>query len=112
MEMVKSDLKSGMVIKMRNGVMLLLIEKGGALFGVSERVIISTVNYNEDMTCNFSDLDIVKVYNPPIEKVLDPSQEWDEYLVWSRDDTREITAEEAFRILKEHYGCDVKIVEE
>ena len=25
--MVKSDLKSGMVIKMRNGVMLLLIEK-------------------------------------------------------------------------------------
>ena len=33
-------------------------------------------------------------------------------LIWSREpNEREISSEEAFKILKEHYGCDVKIKE-
>lgn len=33
-------------------------------------------------------------------------------LIWSRESNkREISSEEAFKILKEHYGCDVKIKE-
>ena len=32
-------------------------------------------------------------------------------ILWERKEAKEISSEEAFEVLKQHYGCDVKIKE-
>lgn len=110
--MKKSDLKSGMVVETRNGNRYLLVEHRGKIFLLGYDGFNYMSSYEEDLTMiSNPDYDIDKVWNgfPSSFKYLaafDP-----ERAVWTREETREITAEEAFRILKEHYGCPVKIMD-
>lgn len=112
--MKKSDLKSGMVVEVRNGDRYLLIEDSGEIFLLGYDGFNYMHSYEEDLTMiSNPDYDIVRVWSsfPAGFKylaALDPECA----VVWTREETREITAEEAFRILKEHYGCPVKIIDE
>ena len=107
----KSDLKTGMVVKLRDGDFYLVY--GERLF--SDYGYREIDNYNEDLTHTFGGdrCDIVEVYDvnnyaSGLKDILDHPGT----LIWSREpNEREISSEEAFKILKEHYGCDVKIKE-
>lgn len=115
--MKKSDLKSGMVVEYRDGRRRLVIwmEEMKKLVFVGEDGWQGDESYNDDLTVqNYQELDIVKVYQAVqgynFNKMLNVGQD---ELIWSReDDSKEITAEEAFRILEKHYGCRVKIMKE
>lgn len=115
--MKKSDLKSGMVVEYRDGRRRLVIwmEEMKKLVFVGGDGWTGEGSYNDDLTSqNYPELDIVKVYQLVkgfrFGEMMDVGQG---ELIWSReDDSKEITAEEAFRILEEHYGCRVKIMKE
>lgn len=111
--MKKSDLKNGMTVELATGDRRLVIVIDGELFFLGEYGNLSAEFYREDITNPYSkDLDVTKVYkNAPtsFEEMLEAS----DHLLWRREDnTKEISVSEAFRILKEHYGCDVKIMED
>lgn len=116
-DMKKKDLKSEMVAETRNGVRWLVLEKTGR--GGTKRMILASrhemleiEDYSDDLTYKWvPDYDIMKLFFPaggPIQRMLESS----ENLIWSRKETKEITAEEAFRVLREHYGEPVSIAEE
>lgn len=111
--MKKSDLRNGMTVELANGNRRLVMVIDGEMIFVGEYYSTLSDVYREDLTNAFSkELDIVKVYkNVPtsLEQVLKASDQ----LLWQREDnTKEISVSEAFRVLKEHYGCDVKIMED
>lgn len=111
--MKKSDLKNGMTVEYANGNRRLVMMIDGELIFLGECNNLSANYYREDLTNKHSEeLDIVKVYkNVPasLELMLEESNQ----LLWRREDnTKEISVSEAFRVLKEHYGCDVKIMED
>lgn len=109
----KSDLKSGMVIQVRNGDTYLLCDFNGVLHAIKNDSCFHLTNHRSDMKCEVNeDFDIVKVfYNGcnSLSSVLDVT---DTKPIWTCGEEKEISADEAFRILKEHYGCDVKIMQE
>ncbi len=111
--MKKSDLRNGMTVELANGNRRLVMMIDEELFLIGECSNLSAEFYREDITNPYSkDLDVVKVYkNEPtsLEQMLEASDQ----LLWQREDnTKEISVSEAFRILREHYGCDVKIMED
>ena len=111
--MKKSDLKNGMTVELANGNRRLVMMIDGELILLGECSSLEADYYREDLTNEYSEkLDIVKVYkNVPtsLERMLEESDR----LLWQREDnTKEISTSEAFRILKELYGCDVKIMED
>lgn len=110
-DFTKSDLKTGMVVKLRDGDFYLVY--GERLF--SDYGYREIDNYNEDLTHTFGGdrCDIVEVYDVNnYASVLKDILDHPGTLIWSREpNEREISSEEAFKILKEHYGCDVKIKE-
>lgn len=110
--MKKSDLKSGMTVETRGGERYMLVEVSGEIFLLGYEGFTCMHLYEEDLTMiSNPDYDIVKVWNilPAHLEALKDFE--DEQAIWIREETREITAEEAFRILKEHYGCPVKIMD-
>lgn len=116
-DMKKKDLKSGMVAETRNGARWLVMKKTRR-DGTKRMILASNYeaqkieDYNDDLTYEWvPDYDIMKLFFPaegPIQKMLKSS----ENLIWTRKETKEITAEEAFRVLREHYGEPVSIAEE
>lgn len=106
----KDDLKTGMIVKTRSDKIFavfggnLLIHDG---FEPIDKYSIDLIHKN-----NHS-YDIVKVYDindkiDSLKKILDQPGK----LIWEREpEKREISSEEAFKILKEYYGCDVRIKE-
>lgn len=111
--MKKSELRSGMTVELANGNRRLVMMIDGKLILLGECSSIIGEHYREDLTSAYSEkLDIVKAYkNEPtsFEEMLEASDQ----LFWQREDnTIEISVSEAFRVLKEHYGCDVKIMED
>ena len=116
-DMKKKDLKSGMVAETRNGVRWMILKKTRR-DGTKKMILASNYemqkieDYNDDLTYeSVPDYDIMKLFFPvegPIQKMLESS----ENQIWSRKETKEITAEEAFRVLREHYGERVSIAEE
>ena len=111
--MKKSDLRNGMTVELATGDRRLVMMIDGELFFLGEYSSLSAERHREDLTNLYSkNLDVVKVYkNAPtsLEEMLKESDQ----LLWQRgDNTKEISASEAFRVLKEHYGCDVKIMED
>lgn len=107
----KDDLKTGMTVTTRDGEIFLVYEDHLLNFDGFKPIC----NYCTDLTYSQSNsrcFDIVEVYdiNNKITALKDilyyPGK-----LIWSRPKEREISSEEAFKILKEHYGCDVKIKE-
>ena len=107
----KDDLKTGMAVTTRDGEIFVVYGKHLLVIDGSEPIC----NYRTDLThchSNIRDFDIVEVrdFNEKVtslEDILDNPGK----LIWSRPKEREISSEEAFKILKEHYGCDVKIKE-
>lgn len=116
-DMKKKDLKSGMVAETRNGVRWIVLKKTRRdgtkrMILTSRHEMLEIKDYNYDLTYEcVPDYDIMKLFFPaegPIQQTLESNKN----LIWSRKETKEITAEEAFRVLREHYGEPVSIAEE
>lgn len=110
--MKKRDLMPGMVVKTKDGkrYLVAVINRMECLIGKEDTILLPS--YTEDMECMHPDSDIVAVYEQairPMQDILDMVGE----PIWERKEkVKEITAEEAFRTLREHYGCSVRIMEE
>lgn len=110
--MTKSDLKSGMAIELRCGERFLLVEIGKELYALNESGCGLISEYRNDLTSLIMpEYDILKIWEGKHYFLFLIKDLTDETAFWIRGDTKEITVEEAFRILKNHYGCDVKIME-
>ena len=109
--MTLDDLKTGMIVKIRNGeyhiIMRDFIDDGDILAGLScNNKILGTwtslSNYNQDMThSGVPYLDIVSVYASSAYSVDTPTK-----LLWERNEYQEVTMKE----IEEKFGCKVKIV--
>ena len=106
-EFTINDLETGMVVHTRS-------EGNLMVFGdrmIAQDGFVDRVDYNEDFKSRyFSTFDIMKVTG------LDPDAgTFEEVLkgkgpvIWERKEEKEISEEEAFRILSDHYGCEVKV---
>lgn len=108
-EFTKADLKDGMMCERADGKKMLWIN--GAMRG-SDRWCSGIQN---DLTVDMASvLDIVKVGYPDFDKYATISRALEgdfKEIIWERKKEKEISSEEAFAVLKEHYGCDVKIKE-
>lgn len=111
--MTLNDLKTGMIVKIRNGeyhiIMRDFIDDGDVLAGLScNNKILGTwtslSNYNQDMThSGVSYLDIVSVYASYPYSTDTPTR-----LLWERKEYKEVTMQE----IEEKFGCKVKIIED
>lgn len=109
--MTLNDLKTGMIVKIRNGeyhiIMRDFIDAGDVLAGLScNNKILGTwtslSNYNQDMThSGVPYLDIVSVYASYPYSADTPTR-----LLWERNEYKEVTMKE----IEEKFGCKVKIV--
>lgn len=102
----KDDLEPGMVVEYRNGDRRLYVNNcfaGPCSFG-------ELTAYNSDLTNRYeSDRDVVKIYYGG-SKVLEDMTKYPGGLIWEREKpVKEISSEEAFKILEEKLGCPVKI---
>lgn len=108
-EFTKADLKDGMMCERADGKKMLWIN--GAMRG-SDRWCSGIQN---DLTVDMASVfDIVKVGYPDFDKYATISRALDgdfKEVIWERKQEKEISSDEAFAVLKEHYGCDVKIRE-
>ena len=110
-EFTRDDLKDGMMCEMRNGKRMLWL--AGAMRDYNEwcsatEKDLLTGKYGYD------EFDIVKVGYPDFDnnKTIKCALNSDfKEVIWERKEEKEISSDEAFRVLKEHYGCDVKIKE-
>lgn len=108
-EFTRDDLKDGMMCERRNGIRMLWLE--GAMRGYN--VWCSGTQYDLTGETN-RDNDIVKVGYPDFDRyhvISDALSGNFKEVIWERKEEKEISSDEAFRVLKEHYGCDVKIKE-
>lgn len=108
-EFTRDDLKDGMMCEMRNGRRMLWM--AGAMRDCNTWH--SRTQY--DLTGEASrDHDIVKVGYPDFDNnktIKGALNSGFKEVIWERKEEKEISSDEAFRVLKEHYGCDVKIKE-
>lgn len=108
-EFTKDDLKDGMMCEMRNGRRMLWM--AGAMRDCNTW----HSRTQHDLTGEASrDHDIVKVGYPDFDNnktIKGALNSGFKEVIWERKEEKEISSDEAFRVLKEHYGCDVKIKE-
>lgn len=111
-EFTKADLKDGMMVELRGG------SKFIWLYGALRNTDCWCSVTNEDLTGSCEEVDIVKVGYPEIKNELfnignirDILKSEFSVTLWERKEEKEISAEEALAVLKEYYGCDVKIKE-
>lgn len=110
-EFTRDDLKDGMMCEMRNGKRMLWL--AGAMRDYNEwcsatEKDLLTGKYGYD------EFDIVKVGYPDFDNnktIKGALNSGFKEVIWERKEEKEISSDEAFRVLKEHYGCDVKIKE-
>ena len=108
-EFTKADLKDGMVVEERRGVMgvvlrdRILYEYGWGWLG----------SWKEDLTCDFNDsLDIIKVYKIKMEyafKLSNILNIENLELIWERTETKRMTAEEMRQKLEELTGEKIEV---
>lgn len=105
------DLKTGMVVELRNGDKYLVINQAGKLSGIRENSYItfnSLYAYKSDMTWpNDSCLDIVKVFCPSLSSFRTMLKN-ERNCIWTRDEKRKMTVSEICKEL----GYEVEIVKE
>ena len=108
----KKDLKDGMVVEYRDTQKRLVI--GNRLLG--RDFYLSFESLDDDLLCPIDrDLDIMKIYisrntaGNLIYLLEDPENL---ELIWERKEPKEIPASEAMKILREKFGCEVKLVED
>lgn len=109
----KSDLKDGMMVVERNGYGYIW------LYGAKRDDCECFHDTRNDLTSiRGRKHDIIKVGYPKVdsydltgvERILCSVNSGFRQIIWEREE-KEISSEEAFAILKQHYGCDVKIKE-
>lgn len=112
-EFTKADLKTGMIVEVRNGNKYMVYDNRL----LRNQVHLMLNNYNDELNYFYGeDFDIVKcfkidaTYIGCIEDVFKNAD--DNHILWQRGpEEKVISSDEAFKILKDHYGCDVKIKE-
>lgn len=107
-EFTKADLKDGMMVELRDGTKMIW------LYGYKRSVSEWSSDTNDDLTGSYCMYDIVKVGYPIIDEsgCINSILKSDfGVILWECTEEKEISSEEAFAVLKEHYGCDVKIKE-
>lgn len=108
-EFTKADLKDGMMCERADGKKMLWFN--GEMRGIDTWYSGTQSNLTNP---GRTDLSIVKVGYPDFDMYPTISQALDgdfKEILWERKQEKEISADEAFAVLKEHYGCDVKIKE-
>lgn len=108
-EFTKADLKDGMVVEGQRGIIgFVLIDK--ILY---ENGWNSLALWKEDLTCNHDDdFDIIKVYKIKTEYVFELSDILNIEnleLIWERDETKHMTAEEMRKKLEELTGDKIEV---
>jgi hypothetical protein len=105
------DLKTGMVVELRNGDKYLVINQAGKLSGIRENSYItfnSLYAHKSDMTwSDDSCLDIVKVFCPSLSGFRTMLKN-ERNCIWTRDEKRKMTVSEICKEL----GYEVEIVKE
>ena len=111
--MTLNDLKTGMIVKTREGnsyiVMRDFIDEGDVLAGLSDSDNITNTwtnlsNYNQDMKHNqLPGMDIMSVYTSYLYCI-----DIQKKLLWKREEYKIVTMRE----IEEMFGCKVKIVKE
>ena len=108
-EFTKADLKDGMMCERADGIKMLWLN--GEMRGINAWCS----GTQSDLTnLGGKKLDIVRVGYPDFDKYGPISHALNgnfKEILWERKQEKEISSEEAFAVLKEHYGCDVKIKE-
>ena len=107
-EFTKADLKDGMMCERADGEKMLWIN------GAMRWTDMWCSGTQNDLTNTVNILDIVRVGYPDFDRYRTISSALDgdfKKILWERKQEKEISSEEAFAVLKEHYGCDVKIKE-
>lgn len=110
-EFTMDDLKDGMMCEMRSGKRMLWL--AGAMRDYNEWCSATEKNLLTGRY-GYDEFDIVKVGYPDFDsnKTIKGALNSDfKEVIWVRKEEKEISSDEAFRVLKEHYGCDVKIKE-
>ena len=107
----KEDLKDGMVVEYRSGRMRLVI--GNRLLGEYEYLSFESLD-DDLLHLDDRDFDVVKVYKPgkEVRNIYDLFRCNKLELIWERKEPKEIPASEAMKILREKFGCEVKLVED
>jgi hypothetical protein len=121
--MKKSELRTGMVVELRNCTLfqvLLSTPHGHILQDEVENTSLSSCihlsEYNEDLTHRYKlyeQCDIMKVWGTNNESARAYSAPFDKFtrLLWTRpEEYKEITTEDAIKLAEVFYGCKVKIV--
>ena len=112
-QFTKEDLKTGMVVETRNGNRYMVY--GTHL--VRNLNYVDLNNYDQNMKCvSDNDFDIMKCFDIyddaySIEDIISPNKCYLDLLWKRKPEEKVISSNEAFKVLKEHYGCDVKIKE-
>ena len=108
-EFTKADLKCGMVVEERRGVMGVVL-KDRILY---EDCRDSLISWEEDLRSNSCDgFDIVKIYKIRIESIYELSDTLDIEnleLIWERNEIKHMTAEEMRQKLGELTGEEIEI---
>lgn len=108
MEFAKKDLKSGMVVELKNGSKRLIIECDEELICVEISNADFVSQYNEDLTHSVhKHLDIQKVFNYPTIS-LNYVVERNKKAIWERKAPKEMTVAE----IEKELGYPIKIVKE
>ena len=109
-EFARVNLEDGMMLELRNGLKMIWLygHKVGPQSWGSKT--------HDDLTGFRYETDIVKVGYPDMNKAIEGGLEYIlnldfSEILWERKEEKKISSEEAFAVLKEHYGCDVKIKE-
>lgn len=112
-EFGKSDLKTGMIVETKNGKRYMVY--GARL--LKNHCCLSLNGYDDRLNHSYNEkFDIVKCFDinttciTCIEEIFKSAN--DDNILWQRkSEEKVISSDEAFKILKDHYGCDVKIKE-
>ena len=112
-QFTRSDLKTGMIVETRHHEPYMVY--GECLINVSGYEPL--INYTNSLYHRINtDFDIIRVFD--ISNMVHNTTDICKYLgdlLWEREskepEEKVISSDEAFKVLKEHYGCDVKIKE-
>jgi hypothetical protein len=109
--MTLQDLKTGMVVEIRDGGKYMIINLDGELFGIGMNCYVTLDGeqlYKSNMTrSDDSDLDIMKVFKPALNgfsRMLSDERN----CIWNREEVRKMTVSEICKEL----GYEVEIVKE
>lgn len=112
--MKKSDLRSGMVVKVRSGIEYFVVIPDkydyGTMFLMNKNGLTCNESYyEEDLTDEEgdSDFDIMEVYDAKVTGFSHAFNNLSSRLIWKREEVKEVTMKEVC----EKFGCKVKIVE-